>query len=45
MYTVFKFLFNSHQSGRQAPVGGMNGLNSLGFCDTMNQKQNKQTEG
>jgi hypothetical protein len=23
----------------------MNGLNSLGFCDTMNQKQNKQSEG
>jgi hypothetical protein len=23
----------------------MNGQTSLGFCDIMNQKQNKQTEG
>jgi hypothetical protein len=43
MYTL-NFFFNFQQRGKQAPVGGMISQNSLGFCNTMNQKQNKQTE-
>jgi hypothetical protein len=44
MYTLFFNFFDFKQSGRQVPVGGMHGQNYLGFCDIMNQKQNKQTD-
>ena len=47
IHDVYTFLISSliFKNQEDKPVGGMNGQNSLGFCDIMNQKQNKQTEG
>jgi hypothetical protein len=42
MYTLFDFFLIFNDPGK-TPAGGMNGQKSLGFCDIMNQKQNKQT--
>jgi hypothetical protein len=44
MYTLLKKeFFNFQQIGRQTLATGMKGQSSLGFCDIMNQKQNKKT--
>jgi hypothetical protein len=47
IHDVYTFLISSliFKNQEDKPVGGMNGQTSLGFCDIMNQKQNKQTEG
>jgi hypothetical protein len=45
IYTIFfRFFFNFQQSGRQAPVGGMNGKNSLVFCDIVKESKAKETK-
>jgi hypothetical protein len=46
-FKISSLIFNNLED---APVGGMNGQYSLGFCDIhvnviMSQKQNKEREG
>jgi hypothetical protein len=41
MYTLFIFFPLIFNNLEEKPVTGMKGQDSLGFCDVMNQTQNK----